>query len=233
MFVTKNIYQLSGTISCGPRGANAFLLLDKKLTLVDTGLKGRAAHILGEIKKIGYSPSDIANIILTHHHTDHVGSLADLKQATGARVIAHPGDAPYIEGRLPQPGPSRPKWLAKALSPFHRLWASDPAGVDTLVNDGEMLPILGGVRIIHTPGHTPGSICLLIPQERLIIVGDLLRNTLGLKPPVGLFTVDMAQEISSIRKLTDLDFDAICFGHGRPLRHEANQAVSHLIRRLR
>jgi glyoxylase-like metal-dependent hydrolase (beta-lactamase superfamily II) len=232
MFVTRNVRQLSGMTATGPWGANVFLLLDKKLTLVDTGLKGRASRILKEIENLGYSPSDIANIILTHHHADHVGSLAELKKATGARIMAHPSDAPYIEGRLPQPGPARPKWLGKVLAPFNGMWASLPVGVDSLLNDGDVLPILSGTKVLHTPGHTPGSISLLIPQEKLVIVGDLLRNTLRLSLPIGLFTVDIGQEINSVKKLASLDFDLVCFGHGKPLMHEARKAVASFANKL-
>jgi glyoxylase-like metal-dependent hydrolase (beta-lactamase superfamily II) len=233
MLITKNVHQLSGMRSTGIWGANIFLLLDKSITLVDTGLKGKAASILGEVKHLGYSPSDIANIIITHHHADHAGSLAELKKATGARILAHPSDVPYIDGRLPQPGPARPRWLGKALAPFSRFWGTVPISVDTLINDEDVLPVLGGVRILHTPGHTPGSISLYLPQSKLVIVGDLLANRFGLSLPSMLFTVDIAQEINSIKKLASLDFDIVCFGHGRPLLHEAQQKVAHFAERLK
>ena len=106
MRVTGRVHQLGGILGTGVLGANVYLLLDKELTVVDTGLRGRHRQILRQIKHLGYSPSDIATIIVTHHHADHVGSLASLKLITGARVIAHRADAPYIDGTLPQPGPS-------------------------------------------------------------------------------------------------------------------------------
>ncbi len=232
MFVTQNVYQLSGMRGTRPWGANIFLLLDNSVTVVDTGLKGNSANILNEVRRLGYKPSDVAHIILTHHHADHVGSLAELKKATGARVMAHPTDAPYIDGALPQPGPARPKWLARVLSPFVRMWASIPTAVDKLLNDGDELPLLGGIKIVHTPGHTPGSICLFIPQQKLVIVGDLLSNRFRPGLPSRIFTVDMVQEVNSIKKLTSLDFDAIAFGHGRPVLHEARQAISSLVEKL-
>lgn len=232
MFVTKNVYQLSGRRGARPWGANVFLLLDKSITVIDTGLGGRAASILNEVNRLGYKPSDVTQIILTHHHADHVGSLADLKKTTGAEVMAHMADAPYINGSLRQPGPARPKWLARMLSPFGRMWASTPAEVDKLLNDGDELPILGGVRILNTPGHTPGSICLFIPKEKLVIVGDLLTNRLRPGLPSRIFTVDMVQEVNSIKKLAGLDFDIIAFGHGRPLLHGAREAVTRLAERL-
>lgn len=232
MFVTKNVYQSSGMRGTGLVGANIFLLIDNGVTLVDTGLRGRSARILKEVEQLGYKPSDIAHIILTHHHSDHIGSLAELKNATGAKVMAHPADAPYIDGTLPQPGPARPKWLGKMLSPFGSVWSTIPTEVDKLLDDGDELPILGGIRILHTPGHTPGSICLFIPQEKLVIVGDLLAHRFRLNLPSRLFTVDTEQEVKSIKKLAGIDFSLIAFGHGKPILREAHQAVAHLVERL-
>jgi len=232
MFVTENVYQSSGISGTRLAGANIFLLIDNGLTLVDTGLRGRSVHIVKEVKRLGYKPSDIGRIILTHHHSDHIGSLAELKNATGAKVMAHPADAPYIDGTLPQPGPARPKWLARMLSPFSSMWATVPAEVDRLLNDGDELPLLGGTRILHTPGYTPGSICLLIPQEKLVIVGDLLAHRFRLSLPSRLFTVDMEQEAKSIRKLAGLHFGVMAFGHGKPILRDAHQEVVHFVEKL-
>ncbi len=227
--ITPKVYQLGGIWGTGVWGANVFLLVDDNLTLVDTGFKGRFTQILKEIEQIGYSPSDIANIILTHHHVDHVGNLAALKKVTRAKIVAHPADAPYIDGHLPQPGPARPRWSVKTLFPLYRLlyrlWRITPVAVDIPINDGDELPILGGIRILHTPGHTPGSISLFLPQERLVIAGDVLARRFKLGLPSKAFTVDIAQEIQSIKKIASLDFDAICFGHGSPLLHKARPAV--------
>jgi len=232
VFVTKNIYQSSRRSITGPGGANTFFLIDKGITLVDTGLRGRSKRILSDVRRLAYKPSDITQIILTHHHSDHMGSLAELKNATGARVLAHPADAPYIDGTLSQPGPLRPKWLVKLLSPFSSMWSTVPAEVDRLLNDGDELPLLGGIRILHTPGHTPGSICLFIPREKLVIVGDLLTHRITLRLPSRLFMVDMEQEINSIKKLAGIDFSVIAFGHGRPILHEARQEVIRFAEKL-
>jgi len=225
--IIAGVYLLSGFLGAGVWGANAYLLVDDNdLTLVDTGFFGRADRILAQVKELGYSPSDINRIIITHHHADHIGSLAELKRVTQAEVIAHPADAPYIDGTLPQPGPVRPQWLSKLLSPLSWLWATEPVTVDTLVNDGDELPILGGIKILRTPGHTPGSICLYLQSKDLLIAGDLLANRFGLKLPSRGFTVDTVQEMQSIKRVAGLEFDIICFGHGSPIMRDANQAVS-------
>jgi len=97
--------------------------------------------------------------------------------------------------------------------------------VDILVNDGDELPILGGIKVLHTPGHTPGSISLFLQKERLVIAGDVLAHRFGLRLPSRAFTVDIAQDIHSIKRLTSLDFNVMCFGHGSPLLHEARPTV--------
>jgi len=230
--ITPRVYQLSGPWGAGVWGANVFLLVGDALTLVDTGFKCRATQILREVRRLGYSPSDITNIIITHHHADHVGSLAVLKKVTQAKVMAHPADAPYIDGRFSQPGPTRLRWLGKTLAPLHRLWATTPTAVDIQVNEGDELPILGGTKVLHTPGHTPGNISLFLPKERLVIAGDVLAHRFGLRLPSKAFTIDIAQEISSIKRLASLDFDIMCFGHGSPLLHKAHPALTNFVETL-
>jgi glyoxylase-like metal-dependent hydrolase (beta-lactamase superfamily II) len=231
--IVTGVYLLSGFLGAGVWGANAYLLVDDgDLTLVDTGFSGRADRILEQVKELGYSPSDIHRIIITHHHADHIGSLAELKKVTQAEVIAHPADAPYIDGTLPQPGPARPQWLSKLFAPFSKLYSTEPVTVDTLVNDGDELPILGGIKILHTPGHTPGSICLYLPEKNLLIAGDLLANRFGLKLSSRAFTVDTSQEMQSIKRVAGLEFDVICFGHGSPIMHDAHQTVADFANRL-
>ena len=229
--VTANVYQLGG-IGDGFLGANMFLLRDARMTVVDTGFGSRATRIVKAANRLGYAPTDIARIIITHHHPDHTGGLADLKRATGAEVVAHRADAPHIDGRSSQLGASRPRWLAEVLAPLYRPFAGDPVAVDTPVEDGQELPVLGGARVVHTPGHTPGSICLMLEQERLVIVGDLLVHRFGLRLPSKPFTGDILEEVRSIRKLASLDFDVACFGHGSPLSREPRTAVARFADRL-
>ena len=230
--ISKNIYQISAVSGRGLWGGNVFLLTDRKLTLVDTGYKGGAGRILSELSRLGYSPSDIANIVITHHHADHVGNLFELKRASQATVFAHPADAPYIDGSRPQPGPARTRWLSRLLAPLYGLWSAQAAAVDTLVTEGDELPILGGARILHTPGHTPGSICLLLLKEQLIIAGDVLNNRFGLGLPSEAFSIDIAQNIQAIKRLATLDLKTVCFGHGSPLTRNAGAAILNFAQRL-
>jgi len=112
------------------------------------------------------------------------------------------------------------------MIPLRQLWSTTPVAIDMPVNDGDEFPMLGGIKILHTPGHTPGSISLFLPKERVAIVGDVLANRFRLGLPSKPFTVNMAQEISSIKRVVSLDFDVICFGHGSPIVHNARSIIS-------
>lgn len=230
--IAAGVYQVGGSWGSGIFGANIYLVVDDDVTLIDTGFKGRLKSIVDSVNGLSHSLSDIVRIVITHHHPDHTGNLAKLKELTGAKVIAHGGDAPYIDGTFRQPGPQRPTWLSRYLTSFDWPWTLTPVGVDIVVEDGDVLPLLGGARIIHTPGHTPGSICLWLERKKLLIVGDLLANRFGLRLPALMFTVDVAQEVRSINKILAFDFEVICFGHGPPIREHARDAVARFADRV-
>lgn len=227
--IKSDIYMLEGLWGTGVFSANIYFLLDSRLTIIDTGYKGKISRICREINRLGYSLSDVENIILTHHHIDHTGNLYKLKQLTGANIIAHADESPYIEGELPHFCPQVP-----GKKQFIKYFLSTcPLPVDIRVKDGDILSILGGVSVIHTPGHTPGGISLLIQRNGVLIIGDLLANTLGLSLPSKAFTVDIKQEIDSINKIAGVDFNIICFGHGSPIIKNANEKVNNFAQRLK
>ncbi|OGO50749.1 MAG: hypothetical protein A2148_03380 [Chloroflexi bacterium RBG_16_68_14] len=217
---------------------NAFLLAeDEAITLVDSGLANREGTFLRALSEIKHSPGELKHIVLTHHHTDHAGNLAALVEASGADVWAHPLEAPIVRGTVPLPR-SNPKsimlkmlWpLVGRLSIYGRL---APAPVDHEVADGEELPIGGGLKVVHTPGHTSGHIAVLMPRHGgVLFVGDAATNILGLRPPLGMSTLDMAQAKDSIRKLGELEFETACFGHGGVLKGKANAAFRRFVEKL-
>jgi glyoxylase-like metal-dependent hydrolase (beta-lactamase superfamily II) len=224
MQVIPNVHRIPGL-----RGANVYLLLGPTHTLVDTGMQGNAKVILNYMDGLGPVPLDLGRIVITHHHIDHAGSLAALGQQTGAPVVAHPADAPFIAGELPQPPPGSALlrlllFVASAISHY------EPSPVDTHVKDGDYLDVLGGATVVHTPGHTPGSIALHLPTEGLLICGDAITrrgNRLG--PPPGPLTEDMEQAIVSLRRLAELDFEVLCPGHGDPIVGGADEQVRAMV----
>ncbi|MFN2244943.1 MAG: MBL fold metallo-hydrolase [Anaerolineae bacterium] len=217
----------------GMRGANVYLLLGSTLTLVDTGMPGSEEAILAYIDSLGLDAGDLARMVITHHHLDHVGGIAAMKRRTAALVLAHPDDAGLISGEQSPPPASSPLmrflfWLVAPLMP-----TLEPVPVDVTVQDGERLDLLGGATVVHVPGHTPGSIALHFPAERLLICGDTIDHRRGrLGPPPKPFTEDMDQALASIRRMSELEFDVLCPGHGAPIVGGADQQVRALVQAL-
>jgi glyoxylase-like metal-dependent hydrolase (beta-lactamase superfamily II) len=207
---------------------NTFLLTEEDgLTLIDSGLKGTERKIGRAIRQLGRKPSEVRNVLITHHHGDHVGSLAAIVAQSGAAVWAHPLDAPIIAGEKPRPHPNPASIAGRILGPLiERLPQNNPPPVTPTheATDGAIIPIAGGVQVIHTPGHTMGHVAFLVPGHGgILFAGDAAARLLGrLGKPALMFTEDVGQTKESIRKLAALEFDTACFGHGSVLKGKAN-----------
>ena len=201
----------------GVRGSNVYLLADDELVLIDTGLPGNAQGIVGYIKSLGREPEELALIIVTHGHIDHVGSLAELRAITGARVLAHRDEATATADGSHVLRPHGSGSGGRLVGMLARLNVRNPSLVDDLVEGEEVLPYLGGLRVISTPGHTSGSICLLLERGGVLFAGDTIINNVDrLSRPLP-FGGDREQSERSLLKIAELDFDVCCFGHGPPL----------------
>lgn len=201
-----------------------------KLTLIDTGYAGRSAAIFAAIESLGRRVEDVRQVIITHWHIDHAGCVADVVERSNAQVLAHPIDAAIVRGDREAPGPSG---MWRIVGPLLRLGPKlRTTRVDREVNDGDEIDLDGGARILHTPGHTMGSIAVYVPGRKLLFTGDAIANTLGLRTPIGIFTEDQTQARASIKKLAQLDFEVVCFGHGRPLDKDASTQVRRFAEKL-
>jgi hydroxyacylglutathione hydrolase len=175
---------------------------------------------------LGYPPEAVDEIWLTHGDIDHMGSVAALKAGSGGKVVAHHADMGLVDGSTNRelgPLPIAGTYQKLFNWAIRRMFRYQPTPVDHPVEDNDHL---GNWQVIHTPGHTPGSVCFYSPERRLIIVGDALnhrRGRLGAPPP--MFTPDMAQAHASIHKIATMDFDVCCFGHGPPLMENSGQRV--------
>ncbi|HXG36145.1 MAG TPA: MBL fold metallo-hydrolase [Dehalococcoidia bacterium] len=214
---------------------NAFIIVgDGEAAFVDSGLRGRKEKILGAAAAIGKQPGDFKHILITHHHGDHMGSLADLKEATEAIAYAHPADSPVVRGEQRDPGPNPASRLGKLVWPLlTRSGAPRPAGVEVEVTDGQELAIAGGVLAVHTPGHTPGHLAYLLRRDGgILFAGDAAGNIFRLGMAPFMFTRDVNQAKASIAKLAALEFETACFGHGRVLKGQANLKFRRLVEKL-
>jgi len=194
-------------------GSKGYLVVDGELTLIDAGLRGSTPLLRWYLSRIGRQLSDITRIVCTHGHPDHIGGVHEIAALTGAEVLMHPADTARLrETRLRDvmQRPAAGQLVAGQLVAAMTRAPSDPR---PLAN-GEVLPALGGLQVVHTPGHTPGSVCLYAPAHRLLIVGDVLQVIRGkISLPSHLFTEDMAAARRSIAGLAELDIETICFAH--------------------
>ena len=191
---------------------------DDSVTLIDTGAPGSAAEILSAVPGVD-------RIVLTHGHADHTGSAAELREATGAQVLAGAGDAAAIRAGAALPPPVFEEWEV----PIHQRVSanlpptSPPVPVDRELVDGEVLDFGGGAEIMAIPGHTEGSIAVHLPAYRVLFTGDAIANVGTLM--LGTFNQDRARAVASFHRMAGLDVDTACFGHGEPISSGAGDHI--------
>jgi glyoxylase-like metal-dependent hydrolase (beta-lactamase superfamily II) len=211
MEIVLNVHLISGVI------ANPYLIVDADgLTLIDAGLPRADKKILQYITGLGHSPGDLKRIIITHADFDHVGGLAALKAATGARVCAHAVEAEAIaagrSSRDLKPGNLLERWLFGIMA---RIFKATPVQVDELLTEGQELPAPGGLRVMETFGHTPGHLSLFAPSSGVLFTGDSIISEKGqLRVSTGANTWDQSKADESARKQARLGARIVCPGHG-------------------
>jgi glyoxylase-like metal-dependent hydrolase (beta-lactamase superfamily II) len=214
------------------RGSAVFFLLDRRVTIVDAGLPWSAGSVLSALTRLGRSPDEVEQILITHYHPDHVGGLAALLRHLPARTGIHAVEADAVEGSAPMPFPWRFERSGARLAPAMAMLPH--ARVDDRLNDGDELPVLGGLRVVHLPGHTPGHIALHLPEQGVVISGDALQRRWGrLSGPDRLWTPDWPAAVRSVQRLAALDFDVLALSHFPPIRGRACEEVRRLAARLR
>jgi glyoxylase-like metal-dependent hydrolase (beta-lactamase superfamily II) len=199
----------------------AYVLVGTRAVLVDTGCPGEEERILRGLRRYNLEPDRVALLLHTHGHLDHAGSTRALKERLHVPAAVHPGDAAKL--RAGESGPLVPlRFSSRVLSLFlnPRFPAIEP---DLLIEEGYSLAEFGiPATVVHTPGHTPGSISILFEDGRAI-AGDLMMGgSLGgaihpFEPGYHYFAEDLTELRRSIRKLLDRGAKTIYLGHGGPL----------------
>ncbi|RJP26688.1 MAG: MBL fold metallo-hydrolase [Actinobacteria bacterium] len=198
--IAEGVYQVGGPDMTAPEDCCFFLVDLGRPVLIDAGAGADPRKLLRNLEELGYSPGDIKLIVLTHCHIDHVGGAAFLVEKYGLPLAIHALDASPIED-----GDTRrtaANWYGMDFAPtrvkFHL--------------EGESGDIEGGaspIRWIHTPGHTPGSISLLIDNGMLkVLFGQDIHG-----PFYASFGSDIDAWSESMRKLLELEADILCEGH--------------------
>ncbi|NEU29092.1 MBL fold metallo-hydrolase [Paenibacillus polymyxa] len=181
------------------------LLWDREMTvLIDTGFPGQIEDLRGAMKKVGVSFDKLKAVILTHQDVDHIGSLPEILQECGniVKVYAHELDKPYIQGEVP-------------LLKDSQLEKPPKGKVDDTLTDGQELPFCGRIRVVHTPGHTPGHISLYLEQSKILIAGDSMYSENGILAGIHAPTTpDMSEARISLKKYLELDIASVVCYHG-------------------
>jgi glyoxylase-like metal-dependent hydrolase (beta-lactamase superfamily II) len=207
---------------------NTFLLDDADgCALIDAGLPDRVDDILRGIAAAGKRPADVRHLIVTHAHPDHIGSLAAVRAATGAAVYCQPADAAIVTSgggfRPLSVSPGMVSWLVWRLfirPILDRYPRVEPTPVDHDLADGQVLPIAGGLTVVHAPGHCAGQVALLwAAHGGVLLAADAASNVAGLRPSPAYEDWALGQQ--QLRRLSSLDFQVACFGHGKAIIGEA------------
>jgi glyoxylase-like metal-dependent hydrolase (beta-lactamase superfamily II) len=205
--------------------SRAFLICEREITLIDAGLPGSSRRLARYASRLGRSLDELRMIVCTHAHPDHIGGVRELVADRDVTVRMHPADLAGLNVTLREAVAERSRGK---LIAFLTRGPEDA----TPIEDGDELPALGGLQVIHTPGHTPGTICLYAPRHRLLFVGDALqvvRGRVTFASPI--FSHDLPLARASIARLAELDVDTIAFSHYPPWRDRAAATLQALARR--
>ncbi len=195
--------------------------------LVDAGNPGSEARILDRLAAQGVSPDALRLILITHGHLDHFGSAAALREKSGAPVAVHALDADALRQGVHQPDSLKPSnrlvgCVMRVMRGMQKFAAAGPSlgfEPDIVFTDPFRLDDYGVAgRVIPTPGHTPGSVSVLLDSGDLILGDSVMGQMLGLirRPGPPLVAWDLARNWESVRQVMALGPRRIYVGHGGP-----------------
>jgi glyoxylase-like metal-dependent hydrolase (beta-lactamase superfamily II) len=223
--VAQNVFRIP---TVGSWAVNSYAVLDDdgSVTLVDCGVEKAPAKIVAGLAALGKQPSDVQRIVLTHAHSDHAGGAAEMAGRTGAPLAIHTDDAQYLEsGHSPTPDDTTAGGRL-----FARLGMGFPAATaGERLTDGQVLT--GGLRVVATPGHSPGHISLLHEPTGTLITGDAIMNVLGVRYSPKPLCSDFRLCRRTAHVLGELEYARVAFTHGPEIRDGGREILRRFLSR--
>lgn len=212
-------------------GCNVYIIPGESPLMIDAGFPVDFRRVEKRLRRLGVD--SLLTVVATHYHLDHTGAIHRLADSFELSIAAHSLDAPVMEGTKPYDIYKLDilrRAYYKVLSPLFRYQYVD---VDLRLEEGYRLEALGGLEVIHLPGHTEGSIGLYQADRGILFSGDTIRNENGvLDGPPSQFTPDLDKAYEGIsRKVLDLDFEVLLPGHGEPVTRNARRQLDAMMAR--
>ncbi len=226
MEITPNVHWLETGSS------NVYLIVEPpNIVLVDTGMPKQDKAIFELLGTLGYQPTDLTHILVTHADMDHVGSLAALHKTSDAQIHAGAASAQLIaRGKSPKHMPVIVQWVIDTFIKYGAVAQEKIA----LFADGDTLPFLGGLQVLASPGHTLDHFSFFSPTAGVLFAGDALNTRDGrinLTPP--RITADKTAARHSGIRLLELSPAVIACGHGTPSTNHTADDLMHVFNTLR
>lgn len=242
MKIENGIYMLeieSNTTGIPTKIYPTVILNNDSLILVDTGFPGVFNQICEAIEKEGLQFSKLDTIIFTHQDIDHIGNVSEIlnKVIGNIKIFSHKEEKAYINGEktpvklamLESNLDNLPNNMKAAHKMLKAGFQNNKVNIDETLIDRQELPYCGGITVIHTPGHTPGHICLYIKSFKLLIAGDIFAISDGLLIRGNQdYNYDNEENKKSIQKLIKYDIETVICYHGGMYNDNVNKRIAEL-----
>jgi len=242
--ITSKVYSIEGITHPDPRGkVFPYLFVEDRdnLTLIDPSFLSQLPILEKYLLNVGYDIKNVRRIILTHVHVDHSQAANEIKKRSDAKIYSHWIESRYLSHDPPYQGPPTTQDTIdkleklgvsmKALIKEYGSFEVEPTRVDEQVSDGDMI---GSLKVIHTPGHTPGHISLYYEKDKLLLGADSIYKHVfgaeGMYISAPQVSIDPVTAIISAQRLSKVNFDKLLMAHqDSPLLEGARGAVETVV----